>query len=96
LVRNFYFGTGDQTMTAKKLIIGSVLLVGAAFMAAAGTSSLAQAQGYYGYHPYWYGPRYRGLYNYYGGDGFSRPDVDRGGPGPRVSGGSGAGIGGVR
>jgi hypothetical protein len=78
-------------MTAKELIVGSALLLGAAFTVAVGTSSVTQAQGYY--HHY----GYRGLYNYYGGGyRYSRPDYTRGGPGPRVDGGSGMGIGGVR
>jgi hypothetical protein len=77
-------------MTTKELIIGSALLLGAAFTAAVGTSSAAQAQ----YYRHWYGHHHRGLYNYYGG--YSEPDVGRGGPGPRVDGGSGMGIGAVR
>jgi hypothetical protein len=79
-------------MTTKELIIGSALLLGAAFTAAVGTSSATLAQGYYGYHHHWYG--HRGLYNSYGG--YSQPDVTRGGPGPRVQGGSGMGIGAER
>lgn len=79
-------------MTAKQLIIGSALVLGATFTAALGVSSPTLAQGYYGYHHHWYG--HRGLYNYYGG--FSRPDTMRGGPGPRVGGGSGTGIGAER
>jgi hypothetical protein len=78
-------------MTTKELIIGSALLLGAAFTAAVGTSSASQAQ----YYRHWHG-HYRGLYNYYGGYGYSAPDINRGGPGPRVDGGSGMGIGAVR
>ncbi len=81
-------------MTAKELMVGSALLVGAAFTAAVGTSSVTLAQGYYGYHHHGYGRHYRGLYNYYGG--YSQPDVSRGGPGPRVGSGSGMGIGAER
>jgi hypothetical protein len=85
-------------MTAKELIVGSALLVGAPFVAAVATSSATQAQGYY-YH--WSGDRYRGLYNYYGSDPIgpglvARPNRDRGGPGPRVRDGSGMGIGAER
>jgi hypothetical protein len=77
-------------MTAKEVIIGSALLVGAAFTAAVGTSSVTLAQGYGpGYH-------YRGLYNYYGGNAYSPPNYERGGPGPRVGNGSGMGIGAQR
>jgi hypothetical protein len=86
-------------MTAKELIVGSTIVLGAAFAAVTGTSSTALAQGYYGYHHrhhhHWYGHRYRGLYTYYGGP-VARRDVDRGGPGPRVGAGSGTGIGAVR
>lgn len=82
-------------MKAKELILGATLLAGGAFAAALSTSSATLAQGYYGYHHY-YGHRYRGLYNYGGDYGYSRPDIDRGGPGPRVQGGSGMGIGAVR
>jgi hypothetical protein len=74
-------------MTTKELMIGSALLLGAAFTAAVGTSSATLAQPYY--HHHWYG--HRGLYNSYGR--YSEPNVNRGGPGPRVGGGSGMGIG---
>jgi hypothetical protein len=82
-------------MTAKELIVGSAIVLGAAFTAAVGTSSAALAQGYYGYRHHWRGHRYRGLYNYYGG-GYAEPDTMRGGPGPRVGAGSGTGIGAER
>ena len=79
-------------MTTKELIIRSALLVGAAFTAAVATSSASQAQ-YYGH---WYGHD-RGLYNYDGGYyGYGEPNVDRGGPGPRVGAGGGMGIGAQR
>lgn len=75
-------------MTTKELIIGSALLVGTAFTAALGTSSATLARPYHHHHyP-------RGLYNSYGA--YSAPDVDRGGPGPRVGAGSGEGIGATR
>ena len=79
-------------MTTKKLIIAAALVL-------AGTSaSLAQGYGYYG-APYGYG-----YYNYapaysYGwprGSGWYENDLTRGGPGPRVQGGSGMGIGAQR
>jgi hypothetical protein len=80
-------------MTAKKLITAGALFLGASLGLA--TAAAAQGYGYYGYYggPYydqWTGPGYG--YNY----GPSVPDTDRGGPGPRVQGGSGMGIGGVR
>jgi hypothetical protein len=81
-------------MTAKELVVGSALLLGATFAAAIGTSSATLAQGYYGYR--YADPAYRGLYNYYGFGPLSRPNIERGGPGPRVQGGSGQGIGAVR
>jgi hypothetical protein len=81
-------------MRTKELIVGATLLMSAALAAAVGTSSATLAQGYYGYHHNWYGHRHRGLYNYYGG--YSQPDVTRGGPGPRVQGGSGMGVGAER
>jgi hypothetical protein len=82
-------------MTAKKLIIGAALLVGAPFLAAVAASSTTQAQGYY---RHWYGHGYRGLYNEYGGPPglVSPPNRYRGGPGPRVLDGAGMGIGAVR
>lgn len=83
-------------MTAKELIVGSALLVGAAFTAAVGMSSATLAQGYYGYHRHWYGPSFGGLYDYYGGYGVNPPSILRGGPGPRVQAGGGMGIGAVR
>jgi hypothetical protein len=86
-------------VTAKELIVGSTIVLSAAFTAATGTSSTTLAQGYYGYHHryhhHWYGHRYHGLYSYYGGP-VALPDVVRGGPGPRVQAGSGMGIGAVR
>lgn len=81
-------------MTAKELLVGSAVLIGAAFTAAMGTSTTALARGYYGYHHHHHGHHYHGLYNYYGG--YRRPDVTSGGPGPRVQAGSGMGIGAVR
>jgi hypothetical protein len=83
-------------MTAKEVIVGSALLVGAPFVAAVATSSATQAQGYY---RHWYGHRYGGLYDYYGAGPsglVSRPNRERGGPGPRVLDGAGMGIGAVR
>lgn len=83
-------------MSAKKLIVSATLLVGAAFAAAVGTSSVTLARSGY-HHVHWYGHRHRGLYNYYGGAGaYSEPDITRGGPGPRVGAGGGMGIGAVR
>lgn len=81
-------------MKAKKLIALSALLVAAPFVATVATSSIAQAQGYY--HRHWYGYGYRGLYNYSGSGLVSRPNRERGGPGPRVLDGAGMGIGAVR
>jgi hypothetical protein len=83
-------------MTAKELIVGSALLVGASFVAAVATSNATQAQGYF---RYWYGHGYGGLYDYYGAGPsglVARPNRDRGGPGPRVRDGSGMGIGAER
>jgi hypothetical protein len=95
---------GDQTM--KRLILG------AAFVVAATSASLAQgaytAPGYGDY--YGYAPGYSGYapgYSYYGAPGYgygpgygyrgwSENDTERGGPGPRVGAGSGMGIGAVR
>jgi hypothetical protein len=82
-------------MTAKKLIAAAALLVGVTF----GTATASFAQVYYG-GPY--GGGYGGLYDYapgYGGySGYpaSPPYWLRGGPGPRVGGGSGMGIGAQR
>jgi len=90
-------------MTAKKLIVASALLLG--------TTSATLAQGYYvapvspgpygyapGYGTYDYAPGYigtpygYGLYDDAPGDNYQ----PRGGPGPRVGNGTGAGIGAVR
>jgi hypothetical protein len=79
-------------MTTKELIIGAALLLGTAFTAAVATSSASQAQYYYG-HQYGYD---RGVYDYYGGYRYGEPNVDRGGPGPRVGAGGGMGIGAQR
>lgn len=93
-------------MTAKELLVGAALVSGAAFAAALGTSSASLAQGYYGpNYGYSYRYRYGGgpYYDYYQGDpgvydnyGPSVPNILRGGPGPRVGGGGGMGIGAVR
>jgi hypothetical protein len=86
------------TMTAKKLIAAGALIVGATLATA--TASFAQ---YYG-GPYGYGggpglydyaPGYGGYGGYYNYSG-SPPYWLRGGPGPRVGGGSGTGIGAQR
>lgn len=81
-------------MTAKKLIAAAALLAGATL----GTATASFAQTYYG-GPYGYGggvydyaPGYGG-YNAYQG---APPYWLRGGPGPRVGGGSGTGIGAQR
>jgi hypothetical protein len=82
-------------MTAKKLIAAAALLVGVTL----GTATAAFAQ--------YYGGPYGGLYDYsggglydrgagYGGYPASPPYWLRGGPGPRVGGGSGTGIGAQR
>jgi hypothetical protein len=82
-------------MTAKKLIAAGALIVGATL----GTATASFAQMYYG-GPY--GGGYGGVYDYapgYGGySGYqgSPPYWLRGGPGPRVGGGSGMGIGAQR
>jgi hypothetical protein len=87
-------------MTAKKILLATALLMG--------TTSITMAQGFYGgpyYGSYGYGPRYD--YNvraapygrhFYGssGPGYYENDTNRGGPGPRVGGGSGMGIGAER
>jgi hypothetical protein len=86
------------TMTAKKFIAAGALIVGATLATA--TASFAQ---YYG-GPYGYGggpglydyaPGYGGYGGYYNYSG-SPPYWLRGGPGPRVGGGSGTGIGAQR
>jgi hypothetical protein len=81
-------------MTAKKLIAAAALLAAATL----GTATASFAQMYYG-GPYGYGrglydaaPGYGGYYGYQG----SPPYWLRGGPGPRVGGGSGMGIGAQR
>ncbi len=76
-------------MTAKKLIAAAALLAGVTLATA--TASFAQAV-YYG-GPYRYGYGYGGYYDY---DSGSPPYWMRGGPGPRVQGGSGMGIGAER
>lgn len=87
-------------MTAKKLIAAAALLAGATL----GTATASFAQTYYG-GPYGYGGGYGGgVYDYapgYGGYGYNGyqgapPYWLRGGPGPRVGGGSGTGIGAQR
>jgi hypothetical protein len=95
-VAGFQTGQRRLTMTAKKLIAAGALIVGATL--ATGTASFAQ---YYG-GPYGYGGG-PGLYDYapgYGGGYYgysgSPPYWLRGGPGPRVGGGSGTGIGAQR
>jgi len=85
-------------MTARKFMIAVATLACTTF--AATTAGLAQdyygggyGRGYYDYAPG------AGLYDYGGGPsnyGPATPDVIRGGPGPRVQAGSGAGIGAVR
>jgi len=78
-------------MKAKKLITAGALALGTTLALA--TAASAQGYGYYGGGPYydqWTGPGYG--YN----AGPAVPDVDRGGPGPRVNAGSGEGIGAVR
>jgi hypothetical protein len=87
-------------MTLKKLIMTAAILAGATL--AATTAGLAQGyyggpygRGYYDYSPGWGA----GLYDYGGGPynyGPAIPNVDRGGPGPRVQAGSGMGIGAER
>ncbi|HTV34916.1 MAG TPA: hypothetical protein VMF12_00670 [Xanthobacteraceae bacterium] len=79
-------------MTPKELVVWSAIVLVASVAVTMGTSTATLARGYYGYHHH--GHHFRGLYNYYGG--FARPDVIRGGPGPRVNAGSGEGIGAVR
>ncbi len=73
----------------KKAIVTGALILGTI----TGLTSATFAQGYYG-------GRYDQGYGYQGGYGRNYgpalPDVDRGGPGPRVQGGSGAGIGAER
>jgi hypothetical protein len=79
-------------MTARKLITAGALALGTTLALA--TAASAQRYGYDRGGPYydqWGGPGSYG-YNY----GPSAPDVDRGGPGPRVGGGSGMGIGAER
>ena len=73
----------------KKIIITGALVLGTI----AGLTSATLAQGYYGGRfGQTYG--YRGDYGYNSGP--SAPDIDRGGPGPRVGAGSGSGIGAER
>ncbi len=90
-------------MTVKKLIAATGVLVGVTLGSA--TASFAQYYGGpygYGGGPYGYGGPYGGgLYNYAPGYGgyygeVSPPYWLRGGPGPRVGGGSGTGIGAQR
>jgi hypothetical protein len=71
----------------KKAIIAGALILSTTL----GLTTATLAQGYYGGR-YDRGYGYQGGYNY----GPSAPDVDRGGPGPRVGAGSGAGIGAER
>jgi hypothetical protein len=85
------------------------LMLAAAFVLAATSASLAQGYGVYGPGPaYGYGPAYGpGYYDYapgygygpgyYGSEyGYGYGNQRRGGPGPRVGNGTGAGIGAVR
>jgi hypothetical protein len=86
-------------MTAKKILLATALLVG--------TTSITMAQDFYG-RPYYdyngYGPSYDysvrvapyGRQYYGSGPGYFENDTNRGGPGPRVGGGSGMGIGAER
>jgi len=73
----------------KKTIIAGALILGTTL----GLTSATLAQGFYG-------GRFEHGYGYQGGYGYNYgpavPDVDRGGPGPRVDAGSGAGIGAER
>ena len=73
----------------KKAIMAGAIILGTL----AGLTATTFAQGYYG-------GRYDRGYGYHGGAGYNYgptvPDVDRGGPGPRVGAGSGAGIGAER
>ena len=73
----------------KKAIMAGALILGTI----AGLTTAAFAQGYYGgryYRGYGYGYPYE--YN----QGPAVPNTERGGPGPRVQGGSGEGIGAQR
>ena len=76
-------------MTLKKSIVTGALILGTM----AGLTTATFAQGYYG-------GRYDRGYGYRGGYGYNYgpavPNTERGGPGPRVQGGSGAGIGAER
>jgi hypothetical protein len=90
---------GDRTM-AMKLIAGAALLACTAVSTLA-TTTPTLAQGvygarYYGYYDYAPVPfrQARRSHNFYGP--VATPDVDRGGPGPRVGAGSGMGIGAER
>jgi len=73
----------------KKTIIAGTLILGTTLTLTGATL----AQGYYG-------GRFDNGYGYRGGYGYnygpSDSDVNRGGPGPRVQGGSGTGIGAER
>jgi len=73
----------------KKAIIAGALILGTTV----GLTTVTLAQGYYGGRYDAPAYSYRGDYGYYGP---SAPDTDRGGPGPRVDAGSGAGIGAER
>ncbi len=74
----------------KKTIMTGALILGTI----AGLTTATFAQGYYGgrYDRPGYGYQGGSRYNY----GPTVPNVDRGGPGPRVGAGSGTGIGAVR
>jgi hypothetical protein len=91
---------GDRTMKMK-LILGTAL-VSCVALSTLATPTLAQdfygPRHYgYGYHPYYdYAPvPYWQARRFQGGP-VSPPDVDRGGPGPRVGAGNGMGEGSTR
>lgn len=73
-----------QTIMTGALILGTI----------AGLTTAASAQAYYG-GPYDRGYGYRGA-PYEFNEGPAVPNTERGGPGPRVQAGSGAGIGAQR
>jgi hypothetical protein len=82
------WATRRLNMISKRLMIAAATLAGTTLAA----TTAGFAQDYYDYAPG------AGLYDYGGPSSYGPaiPDVDRGGPGPRVQAGSGMGIGAVR
>jgi hypothetical protein len=83
----------------KKIFVAAVLVLGTTSVSLAQDAVPGYGTGYYNYSPgygYYNGGPHYGYRNGYFSNGWERNDTERGGPGPRVGAGSGAGIGSQR